>query len=260
MSDNKNPTPPQITDIEGTYNYRLKYKSNDEPYYYIKEYESDMKWYKKYIIISVIILIIFIALIITGFITSDVIFIVIGFIFGGISGFVLWYFITEYNQNKENRDRNIKNAKHQIEKEINDIEENKRKEIEKANAKTSFDEERKIHIENLTKERSNLLNTERERIKNKILQIINDNKDNEDNKKTISGKIIYAIFNSTFSDDFFKNNELLMPVITEDNKEIINQISQQIKTYNDMNVSDKADYRKSYIIVDTSFNWFAENH
>jgi len=256
MSDNKNPPPPPITDIEGTYNYRLKYKSNDEPYKYIKEYESDMKWYKKYIIIPVIILIIFIALIIRGFIKSDVIVIVIGFIFGGISGLVLSYFITEYNQNKENRDRNIKDAKHQIEKEINDIKENKRKEIEKANAKTSWDEYRNILIENSKETRPTLLNTEREIIKDKILQIINDNKDNEDNKKTIPGKIIYAIFNSTFSDDFFKNNELLIPVITKDNEEIINQISQQIKTYNNMNVSDKADYRAPYIIPDTTPNRF----
>ena len=256
MSDNKNPLPPPITDREGTYNYRLKYKSNEGPYYYIKEYESDMKWYKKYIIISVIILIIFIALIITGFITSDVIFIVIGFIFGGISGFVLWYFITEYRNSKKDRDRNIQDAKVKIEEEINDIEENKRKEIEKATAKTRWDEDRKKFIENSKETRPILLNTEREIIKDKILQIINDNKDNEYDKKTIPGKIIYAIFNSTFSDDFFKNNELLIPVITEDNEEIINLISKQIKTYNNMNVYNKAVYRAPYIIPDTTPNRF----
>ena len=89
--------------------------------------------------------------------------------------------------------------------------------------------------------RINLLNKVRNINRKKILEIIKENKNNKEN---IPGKIIFAMFNTKFTEDFFTNyiSEYLEPIQHEDNKETIYQISTQIEIYNDMSDLQKANY------------------
>ena len=78
-----------------------------------------------------------------------------------------------------------------------------------------------------------------------ILQIIEDNKDKED-QDLIPKIIIYSMFNTMDYSHFFKNYiDYLLPITTLENIEIIKNISKQIKNYNQMNdYTEKVNYRK----------------
>ena len=199
------------TTPEEIYKYRFEHSEdrkthpiNDWDYYYIKKYESDMKWYKKYIIRTIIIIIIIIVLIIlilSGFIKSVV---VIGSICGGISLLCLSYFYNEYRNSKKNRDESIQNAKDKIKGEIQE----KIKQEEKLNnlLKKSKDDEKKSKedserkIKEITPEITGMIN-----------KIANDNNMNDEDKKTALyaiylDKIYNKIYYLDYYTEFIENN------------------------------------------------------
>ena len=218
------------TTPEEIYKYRFEHSEdrkthpiNDWDYYYIKKYESDMKWYKKYIIRTIIIIIIIIVLIIlilSGFIKSVV---VIGSICGGISLLCLSYFYNEYRNSKKNRDESIQDAKVKIENEI-------QKEIEEEEKINNIIKQNNDALKKFNDQNAIKIIEETPKINEDINNIANNRSMNNTEKiDALYGIYLSKIDNNIYYLDYY--NEFIKNNINFDQKikdEVRNKISQQI--------------------------------
>ena len=224
------------TTPEEIYNYRLKYKSNEGPYYYIKKYESDMKWYKIFIIIIVIAFIFLIVLIIMGVIKIDALPWVLAISFL-LSGYCIYW----YRNYKEDRDRSIQDAKVKIGKELNDKElndkEEKNKQVENKKQleilKQKEEDKKKNVIDNLKEIKAIILNNN----PNYILDTKRDNNPRSDKIYTVINRSMNSYpdisdniknnLNTIMYDSFDGNYYSALNTAVQDD----NEISKDIKDY-----------------------------
>ncbi len=105
-------------------------------------------------------------------------------------------------------------------------------------------EQKIIQIQNVQEQRDLVINKYREDTQQKILQIIEDNKNNKDK---ISSLIITEIFNTINYTDFFKNyqSKYLIPIQNKYNKNTIDYISRILLLYNQLTDIDKYIYRSA---------------